>query len=106
MNRSLLERYNSDVEFPDVSGAEVLHMLVVRDALEEQSAALTQAQRRTLRAADEALLRNAPAFWEALAPLVDLERERQQRATPRQRWWWFLDVLAHAPYTSPASVAA
>lgn len=106
MTQSLLERYISDVEFPEVSGAEILHALVVRDALEEQHALLTQAERRALRAADEALLRNAPAFWENLAPLVDLERERQQRATPRQRWWWFLDVLAHAPYTSPASVAA
>jgi hypothetical protein len=96
MNR-LLEHYQIDVEFPGVSGAEMLEMLDIRDQLAGQEPLLTAAERGILAACDRRLLKQAAAFYAELSRFVDLAQQRQENRISPERWWWHLDVLAELP---------
>ncbi|WP_423223945.1 hypothetical protein [Candidatus Amarolinea aalborgensis] len=93
----LVVQYATDVEFPDVSGAEHVEMLLLRDRLADLQPTLTTLERQALAAADQRLLSQAAAFSRELARFVDLSQRRQTTITPPQRWWWYLDVLAQLP---------
>lgn len=101
MNK-LLRQYTVDVEFPNVSGAEHLEMLHVRDQLFEMESSLSPAEKELLAKADRRLIEQAVAFYAELAQFVNLEQRRQSEQISVGRWWWYLDVLAQLPY-SPLS---
>lgn len=103
MNR-LVEHYQIDVEFPGVSGAEMLEMLLIRDKLAEQEGLLTSKEREILAASDRRLLRQAGAFYAELSRFVDLAQRRQEKRIAPERWWWHLDVLAELPVGAVVSV--
>lgn len=103
MNR-LLEHYQIDVEFPGVSGAEILEMLNIRDQLVEQENLLTAAEQEILAVCDRRLLRQAAAFYAELSRFVDLAQRRQEKRIPPERWWWHMDVLAELPAGAVVSV--
>ncbi len=96
MNR-LLEHYQIDVDFPTVSGAEMLEMLIIRDQLAEQEPLLSRAERETLAASDKRLLKQAVLFYAELSRFIDLAQRRQEKRIQPERWWWHLDVLAELP---------
>lgn len=100
----LLEHYQVDVEFPGVSGAEMLEMLLIRDELAGQEELLTQRERSVLAACDRRLLRQAATFHAELSRFVDLAQRRQENRIAPERWWWHLDVLAELPAGSVISV--
>lgn len=93
----LLQHYQVDVAYPEVSGAEHLQMLQIRDELAELAPALSPEERDALGAADKRLLEQATAFHRELSRFIDLARHRQTHAIPPSRWWWYLDVLAELP---------
>ncbi|MBK7204421.1 hypothetical protein [Candidatus Amarolinea dominans] len=101
----LLVQYATDVEFPDVSGAEHLEMLLLRDRLADLQPTLTAVEKQTLAAADECLLGQVAAFYRELSRFVDLAQRRQTTPTPPQHWWWYLDVLAQLPVLSPLAAS-
>ena len=103
MNR-LLEHYQIDVEFPGVSGAEMLEMLIIRDQLAEQESILTNAEREALAASDKRLLKQAAAFYAELSRFIDFVQRRQEKRIQPERWWWHLDVLAELPAGAVVSV--
>jgi hypothetical protein len=105
----LVSAYEVDVRFPDVSGMEHLDMLLTRSRIAKVEAALTPEQQQRVQAADQELMFHADRFYTAIRRIADLAAWRErEKATPAE-WWWYLDVLAHAPKAKseqPESVAA
>jgi hypothetical protein len=87
-----LAHYQVAVQHPGVSGFEVLEMLMVRDKLLAQAAALSVGEKAKLAATDQQLLAHATEFYAELAQITNLEYERQQRKPIPAQWWWYLDV--------------
>lgn len=89
----LLKSYCVSVEFPDVSGAEHLEMLQIRDRLAEIESQLTDEEKTLLTKADRQLVENANDFYQELSHFVNLIERRKAQIIPPQRWWWYLDAI-------------
>ncbi|MBI3328836.1 MAG: hypothetical protein HYZ81_19300 [Nitrospinae bacterium] len=96
MNR-LLAHYGVDVPHPQVSGAEHLEMLHIRDRLAELEPTLTSEAQTALAEADRVLVQQAPACSQKLLRFLDLAAHRREHGIPAARWWWYLDVLSDVP---------
>jgi hypothetical protein len=96
MNR-LLVHYRVDVQHPEVSGAEHLEMLQIRDRLAELESTLTSEEQEALAEADRLLVERATAFYQELLRFLDLATYRREHGIPPARWWWYLDVVSHLP---------
>jgi hypothetical protein len=94
---TLIAAYETDVQFPDVSGMEHLEMLLVRSDIARSEDQLTAEQRARLAKADQALLWQARRFHRAIQRIADLETWRREQDVPPTSWWWYLDVLAQLP---------
>lgn len=93
----LLKNYCVSVEFPDVSGAEHLELLQIRDRLTEIEPQLTEEEKILLIKADRQLVENANSFYRELSRFINLTEKRKAQCISPQRWWWYLDVLAVLP---------
>ena len=93
----LLAHYCIDVRHPEVSGAEHLEMLKIRDRLVDLEPTLTPEEQLRLVEADQALVKQATVFYEELSRFLDLAEQRQTYDIPPSRWWWYLDVVRHVP---------
>lgn len=93
----LLKNYCVSVEFPDVSGAEHLEMLQIRDRLTEIETQLTEEEKFLLTKADRQLVENANSFYRELSRFINLTERRNEQCICPERWWWYLDVLAVVP---------
>ena len=105
----LLKHYCVDVDFPQVSGAEHLEMLQIRDRLAELEPTLSSEERKALLEADRRLARQAAAFCAELSRFVSLAEHRLQHPIPPSHWWWYLDVISEVPrfeITRPVSSLA
>ena len=93
-----LSAYETDVDFPDVSGMEHLQMLMTRSASHRVEDQLTTEQQIRLSNADKRLLQRAHLFDQAIQRIPDLARWREigTDVTP-EHWWWYLDVVAQLP---------
>jgi hypothetical protein len=96
MNR-LLEHYCVDVQHPEVSGAEHLEMLQIRDRLADLEPTLTSEEQKALGEADRVLVERVTAFYQALLRFLDLAAYRREHGIPPARWWWYLDVVSYLP---------
>ena len=96
MNR-LLTHYCVDVQHPEVSGAEHLEMLKIRDQLSDVEATLSEAERQQLAEADRLLVMQAEVVSRGLLKFLNLSQHRQTTHIPPERWW-YLDVVRHVPY--------
>lgn len=96
MNRWLVH-YCVDVQHPEVSGAEHLEMLHIRDRLAEIESTLTSEEQEALVEADRVLVEQASAFYKELLRFLDLAAYRREQRSPPARWWWYLDVVSHLP---------
>jgi len=93
----VLKKYCVSVEFPDVSGAEHLEMLQIRDRLAEIESDLSAAEKTLLTKGDRQLIEKVNDFYHELSGFVNLADIRKAEAIPPQRWWWYLDVLVFLP---------
>jgi hypothetical protein len=96
MNR-LLAHYGVAVQHPEVSGAEHLEMLQIRDQLAGLEATLTAEEKAALDAADRTLAEQAHRFHQELQRFIDLAAYRREQGIPPERWWWYLDVVRYVP---------
>jgi hypothetical protein len=96
MNR-LLAHYCVDVQHPEVSGAEHLEMLQIRDRLVELEPALTSEEQEALAEADRVLVERAAAFYQELLRFLELAAYRREHNIPPTSWWWYLDVVSYLP---------
>jgi hypothetical protein len=96
MNR-LLMHYCVDVQHPEVSGAEHLEMLQIRDRLGEIEPTLTSEEQEALAEADRVLVDRATAFYQEILRFLDLAAYRREHGILPTHWWWYLDVVSHLP---------
>ena len=96
MNR-LLMHYCVDVQHPEVSGAEHLEMLQIRDRLAEFEPTLTSEEQEALAEADRILVERATAFYQEILRFLDLAAYRREHGILPTRWWWYLDVVSYLP---------
>jgi len=99
----VVEQYIGHVEFPEVSGAEHLAMLQLRDRIQIVEESLTADKKRAVDDADRRLIESAGAFHAELARFINFEERRKTQGIPPSRWWWYLDVLAQLPNVLPAA---
>jgi len=93
----LLNHYLVDVEYPDVSGAELLEVLQIRDKLAQIETTLSRSEREKLTQADCRFIQQASIFHESLSPFINFQQRRQSQQISSQYWWWYLDVLSQLP---------
>ena len=67
----LIQAYEVEVEFSDVSGVEHLLMFIRRSTLAKAEAQLTPEQHHRLLLADRRLLQQAGQFYEAIQAIAD-----------------------------------
>lgn len=96
MNR-LLNYFCQSLEFPDVSGAEHLETLEIRDELARIEAELTAEEKEKLSLADRQLIKQANQIYAELSRFINLQQKRESEQISPEHWWWYLDVLAHLP---------
>jgi hypothetical protein len=92
--------YKVAVQHPEVSGFEMLDMLMIRDRLEVQWNRLTLQEQNEVLASDRQLLSHADQFFAALSQVTSFDYERQHRQPGPEQWWWYLDVLVQLPQPS------
>lgn len=91
--RELIRNYAIDVEFPDVSGFEILEMLDLRSEIAERESELDDEDRGVLEEADRHFFENAHLFYASLASIANLTEMRRRVGVPPSHWWWYLDEL-------------
>jgi hypothetical protein len=93
----LLQNYSIQVDYPDVSGAEHLEILQIRDRLAELETDLTIEEGVILAKADRKLMMNTSEIYQELSQFIDLPQYRLEQGVSPQKWWWYLDVLNYLP---------
>ena len=101
----LLAHYGVAVHHPEVSGAEHLDLLQIRDQLAGLEPLLTAEELEALGVADATLAAQAPRVQRELQRFVDLAVYRREHNIPPERWWWYLDVIQHVPRPPSATPA-
>lgn len=102
---NLLKIYNISLDYPEVSGAEQLEILMIRDQIAELETELSAKGRQTLSEADQKLIKNAKKIEQELSQFINLANYRKQEDISPQKWWWYLDVLSHLPGSFRSAVA-
>jgi len=103
MNK-LLNIYNISLDYPEVSGAEQLELLMIRDQIAELETQFSAEKRQTLSEADQKLVKKAKLIEQELSQFVNLANYRKQEDISPQQWWWYLDVLSHLPTSYSSAV--
>ena len=97
MMNSLLNNYSIQVNYPDVSGAEQLEMLTLRDQIFQNENLLNSQEKQILSDADQQLIANASQIYTELSKFIDLIHYRETQKITPQQWWWYLDVISRLP---------
>ncbi len=102
MNR-LLEIYNLSLDCPDISGAEQIELLMIRDKIAIVESEINLVEQKILSEADKKLIANATVIYQEVSRFINLADYRQQHHISSKQWWWYLDVLANlSHYLEPA----
>jgi len=103
MNK-LLNTYYLSLDYPNVSGAEQLELLEIRDRIAILESDLSVEEQKTLFEADRKLLTNAVIFHKEISRFINLAEYRKNNNTSPQKWWWYLDVLDNiSNYLNPVA---
>jgi hypothetical protein len=92
----LLAYYKTSVDFPQVSGFEVLELLDVRSRLALAESNLSATEKEQLEKADEVFLMHAAEFYEQVAVVADIREMRHRAAVPVSHWWWHLEKFSRS----------
>jgi hypothetical protein len=104
MNK-LLNIYHLSLDFPDVSGAEQLELLMIRDQIAGLEIELNAEEQSFLSEADRKLINSATKIYQELSHFIDLADYRKNHNILPQKWWWYLDVLVSLPSYSISATA-
>jgi len=98
--RDLITAYETDVQFPDVSGMEHLDMLMTRSEIAQNELHLSNKERNRVLKADKRLLLQAKQFYKSIQNIADLASWRHDNNVSVKQWWWYLDIIAQLPERS------
>ena len=101
--RDLITAYETDVQFPDVSGMEHLDMLMTRSEIAQNELHLSSEERKRVLKADRQLLQQAKQFYKSIQSIADLASWRHDNNVSVTQWWWYLDIIAQLPERSELS---
>jgi len=104
MNK-LLNIYRLSLDFPDVSGAEQLELLMIRDQIADLKIELNAEEQKILSEADRKLIDSAIKIYQELSHFIDLADYCKNHNILPQKWWWYLDVLVSLPRYSISAAA-
>ena len=100
----LLNTYCLSLDYPDVSGAEQLELLEIRDQISILESQLSMEERAFLFEADRKLLTNVSIIYKEVSRFVNLAEHRKNHNISPQKWWWYLDVLGNiSNYLNPVA---
>ncbi len=88
--------YTVSVNFPGVSGFEIVEMLQARSHLALLENRLSASERAELESADELFLKHAQEFYAGLSEIADLSELRARMNALPSHWWWHLDKLVQS----------
>ncbi|WPF90074.1 hypothetical protein WEU38_07330 [Cyanobacterium aponinum AL20118] len=91
----LLNQYQISLQFLDVSGAEYLDLLSIRDELAIST--LTEEDQKIMEESDQILIKNSVLIYQELSRFINLTKYRQTNKINPQQWWWYLDVVSYLP---------
>ncbi len=94
MNK-ILNIYRLSLDYPDVSGAELLELLAIRDQIATLESALSLEEQKILFEADRKLIANAAVFYQEISHFINFYEHRRKNNISSQKWWWYLDVLGN-----------
>jgi hypothetical protein len=94
MNK-ILNIYRLSLDYPDVSGAEILELLAIRDQIATLESALSLEEQKILFEADRKLIANAVVFYQEISHFINFYEHRKSNNISSQKWWWYLDVLGN-----------
>ena len=97
-----LANYLVSVQFPAVSGFEILEMLQARSHLAAIENNLSKTERAELESADATFLAHANEFYTSLAEIAALDDLRVRLNTLPSHWWWHLDKLVQRSHKAVA----
>ena len=95
--KKLIDAYETDVQFPDVSGMEHLEMLMTRSEIAKIEPHLSSEEHKRVLNADKLLLQSAREFYESIKAIADFDTWRRDEKVPSTHWWWYLDVIVQLP---------
>lgn len=94
MNKTL-NIYRFSLDYPDVSGAELLELLAIRDRISSVESTFSLEEQKILFEADRKLIANAAVLDREISRFINLHKHREKNNIPSQKWWWYLDVLGN-----------
>jgi hypothetical protein len=89
----LLGKFTLGVQYPDVSGFELLELLDIRSKIAEQESNLSEEEKRSLEAADRCFLKNVGQIHAGITQVADLMEVRKNTEASPSHWWWYLEEL-------------
>jgi len=104
MQSNILKYYEVAMEYPDVSGFEVLEILDMRSKLAEIENALTASEKVILEHADEILLDNLESFYKNIQEIGNLPELRRRAKVLPSHWWWYMDKFVNRE-SAPARIS-
>ena len=93
----LLTVFCRGVQYPEVSGFEILELLNVRSALAPWEGKLSDHARKRLEKADAAFLGQTSQFYASIAQVASLAAMRKRASVSPSHWWWYLDTEIRCP---------
>ena len=90
-----LNIYCLSLDYPDVSGAEQLELLNLRDQISDLESSFSLEEQKILFEADKKLLSNAATLCKEVSRFINLADYRKNHNISPQKWWWYLDVLGN-----------
>lgn len=88
-----LKSFIVGVNYPNVSGFEVLELLDARSAIAEFESGLSEEERAELEKADSLFLSNVDKFYKSISQVADLHEMRKRAGIPPSHWWWYIEKL-------------
>ncbi len=92
MNK-VLDTYCLSLDYLEVSGAELLELLAIRDRIFDLESTLSLEEKNILSKGDRKLIDNAKIIYQEISQFINLYEHRQNHRISPQKWWWYLDVL-------------
>jgi len=94
--KHLITSYETDVQYPEVSGMEHLDMLMIRSEIAKNELHLSVEEQKRVLDADQLLLKHARQFYNSIKSIADLASWRRDENVPPTQWW-YLDVIVQLP---------
>lgn len=91
--KDLLGSFIVGVNYPNVSGFEVLELLDARSAIANIENRLTQGEKAELEKADNLFLSNLDKFYKSVVHVANLHEMRKHAGIPPSHWWWYIEKL-------------